>query len=160
MTTREKLPAGTFIARVTSVDDVQYGSATSGNPQIGVQLEILSEGFEGRKVTWFGTFPPGGDDKSTTTCRISCEALRAMGWKTNLLDDLSGITDNEVELWVKYEDYNGRESMKVNVSVPGEGGKPRMKNQLDQGGKAAFAQRMAGFASTIPKRDVPKLPFT
>jgi hypothetical protein len=104
--------------RAKATQDVQFGVSANGNLQIAVCFELLSGEHAGRTISWVGTF---GDGKST---EITIKALESCGWKgIDPTEDLTGITDNEVELVVENETGNdGKIYSKVRwVNRPGSG---------------------------------------
>ena len=128
---------GTYRARVTAVEDVQFGMSHGGNEQIAVPFVVTQGDAQGETITWFGSFT----DKAV---EITLKALRACGWQGDDLNDLTGVVDNEVELVCAVETYNEKTSLKVKwVNKPGEG-KVKLERPLDGGQRAAFAARMKG----------------
>src|SRR5262245_48948220 len=76
------------------------GRARNGREQIAVEFQILDEGFESERITWYGYFGDEGRGTRTPT-QITVEALRNCGWVGDDLSDLSGIDANEVALVVE-----------------------------------------------------------
>lgn len=147
---QDRIPAGRYLARCTGPDDVQFGYASSGNEQILLRFELLNEGFQGQYVQWFGSF---ANDQAQ---QITFRTLRDCGWQGADVTQLDGIDKNEVELLIKYEEYQGKRRMKVNVFAPG-GGMFTMPKQMNDAEKRAFAQRMKGaaIASQAPNGTAP-----
>lgn len=113
------------------------GLAGTGTEQIAVQFEFVEPA--GERLTWYGFFTP--DTEARTL-----EALRHCGWRG---DDLSVFVegqpppegfDQEVELVVKHEVYQGKTNARI-AFVNGGGGLA-LKNALTSDQAAAFAKRM------------------
>jgi hypothetical protein len=135
----DRIPAGRYLGRCTGAADAQFGYSKNGNEQIALSFELLNEGFEGERVTWFGSFA------SEEATKITMRTLRDCGWETDSVTDLAGIEKNEVEIAVKYETWEGKRRMKVGVFAPG-GGQFSMPNQMDEKQKNAFAAKLKGAA--------------
>ena len=96
--------AGTYKARILK-ETFQFGESESGKPQMTMMVMIPD----------LGTF--------TTSLFFSAEAapyslpkLKAAGWKGNDLSDLSGLGDSDVLVTIKYETYEGRQQMRVELA--------------------------------------------
>lgn len=129
--------AGTWRARVTSLDDVQFGMSGNNNEQIAIPFVVTQGEHEGATITYFGSFT----DKAM---EHTIKALRNCGWQGDDLNDLTGLTDNEVELVCALETYNEKTTLRVRwVNKPGEG-KVKLERPLDAAQRAQFAARMKG----------------
>lgn len=111
---------GTYKGRC--IEDVtqpaRLGRSSGGNEQIALAFELYSpDGDTLGTMDWIGTFAPG------KTTDITLRALDACGWTGADPSDLTGITDNEVELVVQREaDQNGVERTRIRwVNRPGAG---------------------------------------
>lgn len=149
MSTQRILP-GNYRGRAVPGSE-QYGTTTNGNDQIVIDLSLET----GEKVSTFLVF----SDKSAP---FSIERLRALGWKGNDLSNLEGVGDNDADIEIKYEIYNGQEKMKVQVLTGGGG--VVLKDKLDDKGKKAFAAKYAALAKAAPivgaaPEKKPALPF-
>jgi hypothetical protein len=134
----QRIQAGSYRGKAIAGSE-QYGQTSNGNDQVVLDLELIDIG---EKVSTFLVF----SDKSAS---YSIERLRALGWRGNDLSDLSGIDENEVDVGVAYEDYQGEQKMKVQILT---GGGVVLKNKLDDKGKRAFAAKYADLAkATAPK---------
>lgn len=98
-------------------------SKQKGTPQIAVTFTILTEGATHAALTWFGYFTDATTDRTI-------ESLRHCGWQGDDLmqiaqgqaGDGTGMDNNEVELVVEDEFYDGNWSTKVQfVNRPGSG---------------------------------------
>jgi hypothetical protein len=112
----------------------QYGVAGTGTDQIAVDVDVPSVG---RALTVFLYFSDGA-------APYAIEKLRAMGWQGNDLANLVGIDANEVDVSVKYKEYQGKQRIEVDV-VAGGGGRVKLETTMSHAQKAAFAARMKPF---------------
>jgi hypothetical protein len=113
------------------------GLTSTGKEQIGVQFEFVEPA--GTRLTWYGYFTDAATERTV-------ESLRHCGWRG---DDLSVFAegqplpegfDQEVELVVKHEEYQGKTSARI-AFINGGGGLA-MKEALTQDQASAFAKRM------------------
>lgn len=147
-----RVPAGIHKGRGTM--GIQYGTTTNGHDQIVIDL-ALSE--LGETVSTFLIF-------SDAAAPYAIERLRAMGWIGDDLSDLTGIDQNEVDVEVKYEMYDGKERMRVQILTGG--GRVVLQNTMDDKGKKAFAAKFKGLAAASrsaagkqPAADAGSFPF-
>jgi hypothetical protein len=126
------IPEGTYRARGVSA---QLGFTSTGKEQVAIGFTILTPGFEGQHLPYYGTF-------GEKALEITTKALRACGWQGLDLSDLTGIDANEVNLVVAHEEYNGVTTAKVKWVNDGTAG--LMKNVMADTEKRAFAARMRG----------------
>ena len=122
--------AGRYRAKATEVD---LRVSKNGNDMVIANFYIEDERCS---LPWSHTFG------STKAANEAIRSLRAMGWRGTDITDLSGATDNEVELKVEMETWEGKKRAKVKyVDVPGKGirGEP-----MDAARKASFAERLKG----------------
>lgn len=95
----------------------EWGYAeSSGNLQIGLEFEIQENGVStGVTVNWMASFT------DNTTQRIN-DSLKACGWDGECVSSLAGVMDNEVEIVVEINEWNGKSYPKVAwVNRPGSG---------------------------------------
>lgn len=130
-----RIPAGTYRA-VAIAGSEQYGQTSNHNDQIVVDLNLLDIG---ERVSTFLVF-------SDKAAQFSIDRLRAAGWKGDDLSNLAGLGDCECEVEVKYEQYQGEEKMKVQIRT---GGAVKLKDQLDDKGKKAFAAKYRDLAKSV-----------
>lgn len=148
-----RLPKGVYRGRGVSGG---LGDSAAGNPQIGVNLEILNGELAGERITWYGTFGDElkGAQKQTST-QTTYETLRALGWEGTDLTDLTGIDQNDVEFMVDHEDYNGKSRTKVKwVRRAGV----VFKNPMTPDKAKAFAAQMAQKFQAMDIRNGRKAP--
>lgn len=120
----------------------------AGNEQVHISFELLDDGFEGKYLTYFGSFSEKAQEHTF-------KALRNCGWTGVDLSDLSGLNADEVSLVVENEEYEGKVRAKVRwVNAPGG---VTVKAPLPPDKAKAFAARMKGQllafdkTSTAPK---------
>lgn len=128
-----RVPGGVYKGRGIGGSE-QYGASSKGNDQIAVDLVL---GDIGESVTTFLPFT----DKAA---QYSIERLRALGWEGDDLSNLKGIDKNEVDVEVKYETWEGKERMKVQILTGG--GRVVMQQTMDAQSKKAFAAKFRGLA--------------
>lgn len=104
----------------------------NGNESIALDLDL-------GEIGQFTTFLHFTDAASP----YAIERLRACGWKGDDLTKLDGIEANEITAQIKYETWDGKERMKVDIATGG--GRIKLENQMNEHQKRAFAARMKGF---------------
>lgn len=130
----------TYRARASS--SAGFGMSSKGNSQIAIDCEILTEGFQGERIAWVGTFSPGATDRTL-------EALRIMGWQGEDLAELDAGCDvaklipEEFDLACDVEaDLEGVDRLKANWVNRIGGGRFAFKTKLEGGELKAFAASM------------------
>lgn len=131
-----RIAAGTYRGKGIKGSE-QYGQTSNHNDQIVLDLDLLDIG---EKVSTFLVF-------TDAAAPYSIDRLRALGWKGNDLSALDGIDENEVNVQVKYEMFEGQEKMKVQILTGG--GAVKLKDQLDDKGKKAFAAKYRDLAKSV-----------
>ncbi len=126
----EKIVTGYYKGRVVAGSE-QYGTTPKGTEQIVLEVGVPSLA---RTFSTFLYF-------SEAAAAMSLDRLRACGWKGDDISKLEGIDTNEIDIHIKYETYDGKERMKVEIATGG-GGKIKLDNQMDDKSKRAFAARM------------------
>lgn len=112
---------------------VQYGTTKNGHDQIVLDLQLSGTN---EVVSTFLIF-------SEAAAPYSMKRLRALGWKGRTPDDLAnikGISSEEVDVSVYFEEHNGKQQMKVDIVT---GGTVVLKDQMDTRGRKLFGQRFA-----------------
>lgn len=112
------------------------GLTSTGKEQIAVQFDFVEPA--GTRLTWYGYFTDAAMDRTI-------ESLRHCGWRGDDLSVFDGQSlpagfDQEVELVVKHEEYQGKTSARI-AFINGGGGLA-MKEALTQDQASAFAKRM------------------
>lgn len=133
----EIIPAGTYRARAI---EAQLGTTNTGKEQVAISFQLLTPGFEGQHLPYYGFF-------TESALEVTVKALRACGWTGIDLSDLAGIETNEVNLVVEHEEYNGVTRAKVKWVNDGSAG--LLKNVLGDTERKAFANRMRGAIAAI-----------
>lgn len=126
------IEAGQYKGRAIAGSE-QYGKTTNGNDQIVLELDLGG----GTSVSTFLYF-------TDAAAQYAIKRLRACGWTGDDLSNLVGIDANEVDVSVKYEEYNGEQKMKVDIIT---GGTVTLDKPLDDKEKRAFAARFKGLAA-------------
>jgi hypothetical protein len=130
----QRIEAGIYRGRGAAGSE-QYGETKNANDQIVLDLDLLDLG---ERVSTFLVF-------SEKAAPWSIKRLRALGWTGDSLADLTGIDSSEVDVEVKYEEYNGELKMKVQIIV---GGTVTLENQFDDKAKKAFAAKHAALVKS------------
>jgi hypothetical protein len=154
-----RLPKGRYAAKALSGE--LGNSSNKGTPQVVVDFKITEYDFAGERIPWIGYFTPATEERTL-------ESLRIMGWKGDDLDNLEGITDNEVELVVDHESYEGK--VRARVAFVNRAGGFQQKAPMNKDAAREFALRMRGkaaasrvaagtgpAASSTPRSPVPTL---
>ena len=131
----KRIQTGTYKGRGIAGSE-QYGVTSNGNDQVVVDLNLVDLG---ESVSTFLNF-------SEAAAQYSIDRLRALGWEGNDLSNLAGIDRNEVMVSVKYETWEGKERMRVEI-VTG-GGRVTLKDTMDDKRKKVFAARFKGLAAS------------
>jgi hypothetical protein len=123
--------------------EAALGYASTGTEQVAVALRLLEGPDSGQVVTWYGYFT----DK---TIERTFESLRYMGWSSDDLGDLStvGTMDPYIVLGDEADQQGVVRTRVMWVNDPGGGG-VALKDRMNAGDIAAFAQRMKGKAIAL-----------
>jgi len=109
----------------------QQGVTSNGTEQVALDIEIPALG---RAVTTFLYF-------SDNAAPYSLERLRALGWEGGDDPSFPGISKNEVDVSIKYENYQGEDKLKVEI-VTG-GGRVVLKTPMSDQQRRGFMARLA-----------------
>jgi len=125
---------------------VQFGeSSKSATPQVVVNFEILEGPETGRRIAWFGYF-------TEKTVARTVESLRFCGFKG---DDLAGAVtqklDQEVQIVVAHEDYEGKAQAKVRWVNRSGGDGFRMDKPMVGSALTKFAAQMRNAVKAVPE---------
>lgn len=152
------IPPGHYTVKAIYRDakDLVFGEASGGQKsvQVGVTFEITQGEFKGRKYPWYGSFAEG------EATRITLDALEAAGVTHYEDDDLRkpvGLGSTECTAVIQHRTLQKYEDGQL-VDVLDNDGRPRaiaqiqyinpigarMKNTLDAGATASFADLMKG----------------
>lgn len=140
------IPEGNYRARVKSAD---FGFTSKGTEQVQVVFDILDPDYDGQTVIWWGYF-------SEKTAERTMQSLRYCGWKGDDVTNLTGINDNEVEIVVEHNEYNGKTNARVAwVNRIGSGGMS-IKTPMPEDKRKAFAKKMKALAVKTAKEKAEK----
>jgi hypothetical protein len=123
--------AGTYKARILK-DTFQFGESENGTPQMSLMVSVPDLGTFGTSLFFSAGAAP-----------YSYAKLKAAGWKGSDLSDLSGLGDSDVLVTIKYETYEGKQQMRVELA--GGGGFTPAKPMSQQD----FAKKVAAITSAI-----------
>jgi hypothetical protein len=124
----ERISAGIYKGKGVAGSE-QYGTTKNGHDQIVLDLDLTDIG---ERVSTFLVF-------SDAAAPYGIERLRALGWSGSDLSDLTGIDLNEVDVEVKYEDWQG--DMKMKVQILTGGGRVVLKQTMTDKDKRAFGAK-------------------
>lgn len=129
----QRIPGGVHKGRAIAGSE-QYGTSSGGHDQIVVDLSLTELG---EQVSTFLIF-------SDASAPYSIQRLRACGWQGDDLSNLAGIDANDVDVEVRYEMYDSKQQMRVQILTGG--GRVVLDKPLDDQGKRAFAAKFKGLA--------------
>jgi hypothetical protein len=113
----------------------QYAiNPNNGNEQIAIDVHVPE--LE-RSFTTFLHF-------TEKAAPYAIERLRALGWTGDDISNLAGIDQNDVEVQIKYETFENKTRMKVDIVTNG-GGRVKLENQMNEQQRRVFAARMKAF---------------
>jgi hypothetical protein len=142
------IPEGRYTAKAVNAL-LTYTS--TGKEQLEIWLNIAGGEQNGQRATYYGYF---GSDAQVN---MQVKALRACGWKGDDLADLSGL-DQECEIVVKHEEYNGKTSAKVKYVNP-LAAAPRAAMAADKARSFANAMKARIRAAEAPEPEREKPPI-
>lgn len=121
-------PEGRFRARAI---EGAWGYTQNGNEQVAVLFKLET----GRNLTWYGYMSEKTHER-TMNALITCGVTD--------LETLEGLADNEVDLVVEHEEYNGKTTARVQwVNALGSGG-VAIKDKVEGSEKAAMLAKHKG----------------
>lgn len=118
--------------------EAQLGVSGTGTEQVAVLFELTEGPNKGQRITWFGFFTEKTQDRTL-------ESLEHCGWSGETLQDLSGISRNEVELEIDHEpDFKDPTKTRARVQwVNKPGGRSlAVKQAMTETEVASFDRRM------------------
>lgn len=110
---------------------------SNGKEQIGIMFEFTAPPLEGRSITAYLYFTDATVDRTL-------ESLRHCGWDADSIADLDSLGNNEVELVIEDEEYDGK--VRSKVKWVNRVSRLMLKDQMDASSVAAFAARLRGKA--------------
>lgn len=143
----DQIPVGQYMARGVKGSE-QYAPASNGSPQIAIDMAIEGGEAEGATMTMVLSFSGNAPEHST-------RKLRMLGWKGDLLDDLTGIDANAVAVIVRDHEHNGKIQRKMDIVYGANSGAFKFNKVMDTREKKAFAAQFAGLAKSIPAAAAP-----
>lgn len=129
MSNEQTIPAGFYKGRAIGGSE-QYAVSSQGTEQIAIDVDVPSLN---RQLTVILHF-------SDAAAPYTIEKLRACGWQGDDLSNLAGIESNEIDVAIKYDTWEGKTRMKVDISTGG--GRIKLENTMGEQQKRAFAARM------------------
>jgi hypothetical protein len=132
-----RIPRGKFRAR--AVGGKLGNSSQKGTPYVAVEFRLTEGELAGEQILYFGYF-------TDATTERTLESLRYCGWKSDDLDNLDGITDNEVELVIEHE-KDDKGSLRSRVAWVNRAGGLQMLQAMSAADAKAFAARLRGAAA-------------
>lgn len=90
------IPEGKYRGRGIETEAALTSSKEKGTPAVSVVVEIIDGEHAGQRLRWDGWLTDGAAQRTL-------ESLRHMGWRGDMLDDLAGVGDNEVQVVIEHE---------------------------------------------------------
>lgn len=123
---------GTHKARAKEWD---FGVSGNGSEQVAILFEITQGEHAGKCRTWYGYFSDAAIDRTL-------DSMRHCGWDGDSLANVDNLANNEVEIVIEEEVYEGKSREKIKwVNKPAG---LKLQNQLNGSAKDAFAARLRG----------------
>jgi hypothetical protein len=114
-----------------------FGVSKTGKEQIAVLFEVTQGEEQGYHFTWYGFFTPETTDRTL-------ESMRHCGWESDSLEHIDTLGNNEVELVLEEEEYEGKVRTRVRwVNRPA---RLVVGEQMSPERLKAFAAKMRGKA--------------
>lgn len=126
----QMIPAGFYRARAVAGSE-QHGTTSNGFDQVAFDVVLTDGEYAGLRLTTFLVF-------SDASSKYSLDRLKACGWSGG--NDLGGIDRNEVTVQVKYEQYQGKQQLKVEIQTGG--GRVELKNPMSEAQKRGFYAKL------------------
>jgi hypothetical protein len=152
------IPAGKYPAVAIPIVDpddgnkqklVRFGEAGTGTKQAVVTFRILRGERAGETITWFGSM-------TKESWMRTLESFRYMGWKGD--DLVASPLDQEVELEIENEEYNGKWQAKVAwVNPAGGGGGFKLKKPIVGKELADMLAKIRAQAKNVAPIDGPRV---
>jgi hypothetical protein len=126
--------------------EAALSTTSRGTPQVAVRLRLVDP--PGQTITWYGFLTDAAIDRTV-------ESLRHMGWQgTDVRDFLAERPlpegfDQEVEIVVEHEEYEGK--TQARVKWINSGGGLAVKNALTEQEADAFAAKMSRHIAALDR---------
>ncbi len=135
------IPEGQYKARATQGRlDV---SSEKKREYVVIEFGLLEGEYAGQTVLWKGFFGDKIDSGGKTLTERTVEGLRVCGWKSIYLTDLTGITENEVQIVVQH-DHSPSGKPYAKVRFVNRLGGLSMSPNISPDAAKAFAEKMKG----------------
>ena len=121
--------------------DGYVDKAGTGTEYVAIKLRVTNGDETDSEITWFGYFTDKTIDRTI-------ESLRILGWRGDDLSDLAGITENEVEIVVRNEEYEGQTRARV-AFINRIGGGVRLEKRMSAEDTRRFAARMKAKVAAV-----------
>jgi hypothetical protein len=123
---------------------VQWSKAGTGTVQAVVQFEVLRGPEARRRISWFGSLTEKSED-------FTLKALRTCGFTGADIDKFyAQQPENEVELVVRHEEYNGKIRAKVAFINDPQGG-VKIEHPIQGAELKKFAAQLKNKLKSIPE---------
>ncbi len=123
---------GTHKARAKEWD---FGVSSNGNEQVAILFEITQGEHAGKTRTWFGSFSDAAIDRTL-------DSMRHCGWDGDSLANVENLQNNEVEIVIEEEEYQGKRREKIKwINKPAG---LKLQHQLAGSARDAFAAKLRG----------------
>lgn len=120
--------------------EAELGFTNGGKEQVAVLFEIVDGEHKGQRITWHGYFTEKTTDRTL-------ESLMHCGWDGEDASKLEGVTKNVVSIVVEQEEYDGK--MRAKVQWVNKTAGLALKERMNSGQKASFAEKMRGRAAAL-----------
>lgn len=145
---------GTFIAKAEVAEWSETkakADGTGGNPQVTIKFKIIDENAgerRGRVYYWNGSLAETKMGDATVAER-TIDSLKYCGarLKDGDLMDLDGVTKNEVDVVLNWEEFNGQKEERI--SFVNRRGGMFLKNPLSDDKKKSLAEKMRGLVNKV-----------
>lgn len=127
-----KLTNTNYPARVI---DKKLGQSDSGSEFIALLFEVTEGECKGQKASGRLFF-------TEKTIERTLESLEYCGWNGYSIAELDGLGSKEVEIVLDYEEYEGKQYLRVKWINKPRGA--QVKRELDRGGVLALDERIKG----------------
>ena len=128
----------------------QLAVAKTGTEMVQVIVRISEGEYVGEELRWDGFLTEKTDQRTL-------ESLRHLGWKGDMLNELDGITENEVQIVVEHEvnEETGKSYPRVQWINKLGGARLKEESKMSESAAKALAQRFASKARGVAKSAAP-----
>lgn len=118
-----------------------------GKEQIAIMFEILEGMLQGKSITAYLSFSDAAVD-------YTMEKMRNCGWDSDSLAELDSLGNNEVQIVVEDEQWQGKTRSKV--KFVNKANRLTLKDAMDERAVQTFAARMRGKAVASKQKHGPQ----